>query len=231
MSSNKLAVSLAALLLLLGSAASARADEPDGSVETDDPNDPWAEVPRTPKPAKAFPWFAGLGAGVGYPMIEAPEIAKGGVAAPAFTVHGGYTFGDHLNLGFELAAVQTDVGRDAPSELFQVGYSPQAGCNNCRPRVPGADVVATSVVFSTFGARMEYMPFSRDGLFVGGTAGLAFMVGLEPRSGFGFAGRLGYRLRATNVMTLSIEAGLQGQLYDDTQMLMPFGVAVLRPYF
>jgi hypothetical protein len=231
MSPNRLTLPLASLLVLLGSAAPAQAGDDDGAVETTDPDDPWAETVQIPKPVRAFPWFFGFGAGVGYPTIENPLVQKGGMAAPAFTLHGGYTVGDHLNIGLELSAVETDVGRNTTSELFKVGYTPQGGCTNCTAKPPGADVIATSLVFSTFGARLEYAPFDRDGLFLGGTAGLAFMVGLAPQSGVGLTGRIGYRIRATNILTLSIEGGVQGQLYGDTQMYMPFGVAVVRPYF
>ncbi|MEZ4295029.1 MAG: hypothetical protein R3B70_08620 [Polyangiaceae bacterium] len=57
------------------------------------------------------------------------------------------------------------------------------------------------------------------------------MVGLESQSGFGAAGRVGYRFRPSNIIALSVEGGVQAQLYDDTQMYMPFGALSLRPYF
>jgi hypothetical protein len=219
MGKNKSNLFAAALLVLVAMPAPARADDAE------------AASPLPAKSPKLFPWFVGLGAGVGYPTISDPSVATGSAVAPIFTLHGGYTVQEHVNVGVELTAVQTDLGRDTGSDLFQVGYSPQAECTTCVPRPPGGDVIATSLVLSTFGARAEYAPFDRDGLFVGATAGLAFMIGLEPRSGAGFVGRLGYRLRATSTMTLSLEAGVQGQYYGDTTMYMPYGAAILRPYF
>lgn len=217
-SRSKIFLAAAALTAVLSSASGARA----GDEEV---------VPQVPKPVKAFPWFVGIGAGVSYPTISGPQMVSGGTVAPTFTLHGGYTVGDHLNLGFELSGTETNLGRDTPADLFKLGYKPTAACQECPPKIPGGDVIATSLVFSTFGARAEYAPFSRDGLFVGGTAGVAFLVGLESQAGFGFGGRVGYRFRPTNIMTVSVEAGMQGQLYGDTTMYMPFGTATVRPYF
>lgn len=211
-------LSLVASLVVLGSAAPSRADVV-------------AEEPRIPRPASSFPWFAGVGAGVGYPTVAGTEIASSGSLAATFTLHAGYTIRDRLAVGLEFTGVETEVGRDQPGQLFQVGYTPQAACTTCTPKPPGADVLFTSLVFSTFGARVEYAPFGRDGLFVGGTAGLAFMVGLAPQSGFGAGGRLGYRFRPASTLAVSFEAGVQGQLYGDATMFMPYGAAVLRPSF
>jgi hypothetical protein len=206
-------LSLVALLVVVGSAAVARADE-DGA-----------------KPASEFPWFAGFGAGMGYPTIEgSQQIASGSALAPAFTLHAGRTLGERFTLGLELATVQMNVGRDQPDEVFRVGYTPQQKCRPDCPPNPGAELIFTPLVFSTLGARAEYAPFSRVGLFVGGTAGLGLLVGLGGESGFGFGARVGYRIRVTN-MAFVIEAGMQGQFYEDTTMYMPYGAAVLRPYF
>lgn len=184
-----------------------------------------------PKPVSAFPWFAGVGAGVAYPTLSHPKVGEGGAAAPTLRFHGGYTLAEKFTVGLEFTAVETDVGRDAPNSLFKLGYTPQAECTTCKPKVPGADLLSTSLVMSTVGPRFEFAPFGRDGLFMGATAGLAFMVGLEPLSGFGFGGRLGYRVRPSNIMTISVEGGMEGQLYGDTTMYMPYASATIRPYF
>lgn len=183
------------------------------------------------KPASAFPWSVGLGAGLAYPTISGPQIASGGTLAPTFSLQAGYTWREHLTFGLELTGTEADLGRDTVGELFRLGYTPQAECTTCVDRPPGGDVISTSLVFSTVGARAEYAPFGRDGLFLGGTAGLAFMVGLVPQSGFGAGGKLGYRFRASSTMALSVEAGVQGQIYGDTTMFMPYGTAVFRPSF
>lgn len=212
---SKISVLLSSVFLFVASAAQAQEAAP----------------PPVPKPASAFPWFVGIGAGVSYATVEHPQISAGGIAAPTFALNAGYTFGERLNVGLELDGTQMDIGRDTAGAQFRLGYSPQAECLTCQPKPPGGDTIATSLVFSTVGARVEYAPFGRDGLFVGGTAGLAFLVGLTPESGFGFGGRVGYRFRPTNIMTLSLEAGMSGQLYGDTTMYMPFGLASIRPYF
>jgi hypothetical protein len=224
MRSNGSKLFLAVLFSLVGGAAVARAEE------TALPSQPIA------KPVKGLPWFAGLTGGAGYAMISHPAIVAGGAAVPVLNLHGGYTFGDHLSLGLEFTSTETSVGRDSKEEMFQLGHKPQAiwhlpTCSPCEPKPHGAEIASTSLVFSAIGARAEYAPFSRDGLYVGGTAGMAFMIGLQDQLGFGFTARVGYRIRATNVLTLSIEAGMAGQVYGDTTMYMPFGAAVARTYF
>lgn len=218
---RKLSLSAAVAVVVSASASTASAQEV-GQEDT---------TPQVPRPVSELPWSVGLGAGLAYPTISGPQIAGGGTLAPTFTVHAGYTFREHFTVGLEFSGTETNLGRDTPGELFRLGYTPQAECTTCTEKPPGADVVSTSLVFTTVGARAEYAPFGRDGLFVGGTAGLAFMVGLVPQSGFGVGGRVGYRFRASNVMALSIEAGVQGQIYGDTTMYMPFGTAVFRPSF
>lgn len=192
------------------------------------------------RPASDFPYFVGLSGGAGYATLVHPQIAeKAGLAAgtqvsftsPSISIHGGYTIGERFSLGFEFSAVETGVSRDNPGESFQLGFSTQRGCNNCGPPKSGLQVLATQMVLSTFGARVEYSLLGRDGLFVGATAGLASIVGLEDRQGFGATGRVGYRLRPTNVMTVSLEAGVQGQIYGDASLYMPYAAAVVRPYF
>jgi hypothetical protein len=221
MRSNGSKLFLALLLAVGGWTAVAQADE--------------AAPQPALKPVKSLPWFVALSGGVGYAAISHPEVASGGAVVPVFTLHGGYTFGDRLNVGLEFSSVETSVGRDTAYESFRIGYEPkvvwQIDCYPCQPKPTGSDVTYTSLVFSTLGARVEYAPFGRDGLYLGGTAGLGFMIGLEGETGFGFGARAGYRLRPTNVLTVSIEAGMSGQLYGDTTMYMPFALATVRPYF
>jgi len=199
------------------------------------------EQPAQVKKAVAdFPFFIGVTGGAGYATLQHPEIAKqiagtGGVAvgfgAATLGLHAGYTFNDHLSAGLEFGAMETGISRNNAGETFKLGYAPQAWCNNCHPPLSGSDLLATTIVFSTFGARVEYTPLGRDGLFVGASAGFATIIGYSERQGAGFAGRLGYRFRPTNIMTVSLEAGMQGQVYGDASLYMPYGAAVLRPYF
>lgn len=187
-----------------------------------------------------FPFFVGVTGGAGYATLQHPEIAKqiagvGGVpvsfGVATIGLHAGYTFNDHVNAGIEFGAMETGISRNNAGETFKLGYSTQAACTNCHPPLSGADLLATTIVLSTFGARVEYTPLGRDGLFVGASVGLATIVGYSERQGAGFAGRLGYRFRPTNIMTVSLEAGMQGQVYGDASLYMPYGAAVLRPYF
>ncbi|MEZ4309223.1 MAG: hypothetical protein R3F14_14395, partial [Polyangiaceae bacterium] len=82
MRSRQALSSLVVAATILCLAPSSRADEP-------------APAPKDLGPARPtseFPWFVSVGAGVGYASVVHPQIVQGGVAAPTFSVHGGYTF-------------------------------------------------------------------------------------------------------------------------------------------
>jgi hypothetical protein len=194
--------------------------------------------PMVPRPASDFPFYVGVSGGVGYATLTHPAVgtdfttkATVSFVTPALNLHAGYTVGEHVSLGLEFSAAETTVGRDSAGEFFKLGYRPAAECTNCHGFAQGSDVLFSQVVFGTAAARVEYAPFSRDGLFVGGSAGVAYIVGIGDDVGFGFSGRVGYRLRPTNILTASLEAGVQGQVYGDASLYMPYGALVLRPYF
>ena len=199
-----------------------------------------AVAPQALRPISDFPYYVGISGGPAYVTLNHPQIAaKAGFASgegvnflsPNIGLHAGYTIGERLGIGLEFSAVETGIARRYPGETFQVGAVPQAECTTCTGRKHAGQVIATQLVFSTFGPRIDYSLLGRDGLFVSASAGIAMLVGLEDKQGFGVTGRVGYRVRASNVMTLSLEAGVQGQLYGDTTMYLPYGAAVLRPYF
>ncbi len=181
--------------------------------------------------AAQAPWFVSFGAGVGYPTISHPLIETNSLVSPTFTLNGGRSLGEHLAVGIEWTGVETKVGRATVHDLFQLGYQPQAECLTCPAKVPGSDILSTSLILSTIGATAEYTPFKRDGLFVGAMAGLALMIGLDPASGFGFGARAGYRFRPLGSLSFSAEAGLEGQVYGDATMYMPYAGLLVRPYF
>lgn len=198
------------------------------------------KAPRPPKTPAEAPFFVGITGGAGYATLQHPLIAKeiagtGGrpvsFGTAAIDLHAGYTFGEHLGVALEFGALETGISRNNAGETFKLGFSPQAECTSCHAPLHGSDVLATTVVFSNFGARVEYTPLGRDGLFVGGSAGVAMMVGYADMQGGAFAGRLGYRFRPSGGLTISLEAGVQGQVYDQASLYMPYGAAVLRPYF
>lgn len=196
--------------------------------------------PQVLRPASDFPYYVGISGGPAYAMLTHPQIAaKAGFASgdqvsfvtPNIGLHAGYTIGERLGVGLEFTAVETGIARHYPGETFQLGPVPQAACETCTGGKSAGQIIATQLVFSTFGPRIDYSLLGRDGLFVSASAGIAMLVGLQDMQGFGVTGRVGYRIRATNVMTVSLEAGVQGQLYGDTSIYLPYGAAVLRPYF
>ncbi|MFO0590233.1 MAG: hypothetical protein U0441_22005 [Polyangiaceae bacterium] len=199
-----------------------------------------APPPSALRPISDFPWYVGLSGGPAYATLNHPQIAAhAGFAAgenvsfltPTLSLHAGYTIGERLGIGIEFSTVETGIARHNPGETFNIGATPQRGCNNCQPKAGAGQIIATQLVFGTFGPRIDYALLGRDGLFISATAGVASLVGLTDKQGFGATGRIGYRVRASNVMTVSLEAGFTGQTYGDTTIYLPFGAAVLRPYF
>lgn len=191
------------------------------------------------RPASDFPFFVGVSGGAGFATLSHPQITKldsttpttVSFVSPALNLHAGYSLGEHVTLGLEFTAMETSVGRQSGGDLFKLGYTPKAACTSCHGPAVGADVLQSPLVFSTAAARAEYAPFGRDGLFIGAGVGVASLIGLGDDVGLGVSGRLGYRLRPASAFTVSLEAGVQGQIYGDASLYMPYGALAFRPYF
>lgn len=185
------------------------------------------------------PFFFGGTGGIGWVNATHPDL----VASSSFTsamigVHAGYTISPQWAVAIELTTVEEPVQRSSPQSPFSSVESvePQ-GCFLC-PTLPGdvtpaqpGELVAITAIFGTLGPRVEYTPFGPDGLYVSGSAGFAFVQNLDARAGVGGAARLGYRLRLAEVLTFSLEGGVQAQGYADASMVMPYAALLARPYF
>jgi hypothetical protein len=200
--------------LLLSPAANAQAQSDSGA---------------DPAPAMR-PHYVGISAGVAYMTARHPELLASSFAAPTLGIHAGYNINDRWSVGFEITTAEKYVSRKSAGDPF-VPIGPLAGCTNCEPPPIGGFLGSITALFGTIGPRVEFTPFGRDGVFVGASAGAAFIYGIDPRIGGGGTARAGYRLRFADILSLSIEGGVQGQIYKDASALMPYGVLVLRPYF
>jgi hypothetical protein len=186
-----------------------------------------AVAAATPKPR---PYFVGLSVGVGYMTVRHPEVLAPSFAAATLGLHAGYSFNDKFALGFEITSAEKNMSREGPHLPF-APYSTQAGCNNCELPPDGGWLGKTTAIFGTVGPRVEFTPFGRDGLYLSGSAGLAFVAGIASNLGASGAARAGYRLRIGETLGLALEGGFQGQIYDGAYALMPYAVLMLRPYF
>lgn len=225
-------LSLACMLVSpIAWAAEAFADPP-ASPGPLDPLDQGVDAPAAPA-APARPFFVGASAGVGWPSVTHPELLTSSFTSATLGLHAGYTLNPLVALGFELTTLEKSVAKEKEGGLFvpASAVQPQADCTTCTEPVSGGEVMQVTAVFGTLGPRVDLTPFGPDGLYVGASGGLAFVIGLEGRTGLGGTARAGFRLRAAEVITVSLEGGLQGQTFADASVVMPYVAATLRPYF
>lgn len=216
-SNPRFLASTLALLAALVTASAASAEEP---------------APDAPVvPAKPRPFHVGLSGGVAYQTVRVSSVIPTQYMAATLGLHAGYSVNDKLMIGFELLSIEKDMGRAGPYSEFDPGLAPQAGCSDCQHPV-GGWVRDTTAIFGTLGPRVEFTPFGKDGLYIGATAGLAWLWGVDSTYGFGGAGRLGYRLRIVDVVGVALEAGAQAQTFGGgNYTTAPFGMVLFRPYF
>lgn len=190
-------------------------------------------APPPPAPPRERPFFVGATGGVAWASAEHPELLSSDFTAATLGLHAGYVLSPQFALGFELTTIEKTVAKDRPGGLFAPAgaVGPQAECNGCQEPIPGGELMQVTAVWGTLGPRLEYTPFGGDGLFVGASGGVAFLMGLEGRTGLGGTARAGFRLRAAEVITFAVEGGVQGQTFADASVFMPFVAASFRPYF
>jgi hypothetical protein len=175
-------------------------------------------------------WHVGISGGFAYATASHPELIAS-FLAPTLGLHAGYNVSERWNVGFEVTTMEKYVAREGGTSARFAPKYPLAGCTNCEAPPPGGYLMSVTTVFGTAGPRFEFSPFGRDGLFVGGAAGVGFIMGIDGRVGGGGTARAGYRARVANVLGLGIEGGVQGQIYKDASLVMPYAALVLRPYF
>ena len=215
----RFAASTLALLATLVTAGAASAEEPPP------PDAPVLSV-------KPRPFHVGLSGGVTYQTVRVPMVTPTAYAAATLGLHAGYNVSERFSIGFEVLTIEKTMGRKGPYNDFDPGLAPQAGCNNCEPPPFGGWVKNTTAVFGTLGPRVEFSPFGKDGLYVGATAGLAWLWGVDSIYGFGGAARVGYRVRIGDVLGLALEGGAQAQTFGGgSYTTAPYGMLLFRPYF
>ncbi len=183
-------------------------------------------------PVKPRPFHVGISAGMAYQTVRVPSVVPTSYAAASIGLHAGYNVSERFSVGIELLSVEKYMARSGPFSPFDPGLAPQAGCNNCEPPPTGGWVKNTSASFGMLGPRVEFSPFGKDGLYLGATAGIAFLYGVDSTYGFGGAGRVGYRVRVGELLGLAVEGGAQAQAFGGgAYTTAPYGMLMLRPYF
>jgi hypothetical protein len=177
--------------------------------------------------------FIGLTGGAAYAIVEHPMIKSNGFAAASLGLHFGYTVAEKWTIGLEIMTVEHGMKRQSAYEPFTPTsmLQPQAGCNNCEPPPKGGYVTETTAMFGMAGPRVEFSPLGRDGVYLGATAGVGTLLGVDTLYGFGGGARAGYRYRFANVLAIGVEGGLQAQYFSTGAMLFPYAAVLMRPYF
>lgn len=183
-------------------------------------------------PAKPKKIFMGLSAGAVYATVSHPEFVASRFSAATLGLHGGYVINDRFSFSLELTTIEKYVTRNGARLPFapEGTYSPLAGCDKCEPPPPGGWLAKTTALFGAVAPGIEFAPYGKNGVYVGAAAGLGFIYGLENRIGGSGAARFGYRYRVGDTVGLSMEAGVQGQVYADAHVYAPFISLMLRPY-
>jgi hypothetical protein len=186
-------------------------------------------------PAKDGNWHVGLSGGATYATMRVPTVRPTSFTAATLGMHAGYNVTERLSVGFELQTAERYMSRDNGFDPFApAGTSqPQVRCDNC-PETPttGGWLGKVTAVFGTLGPKVEFSPFGKDGLYVGASAGVAFLWGVDNIYGFGGSGRAGYRLRVADILGIALEAGAHAQSFGGgSYTMMPYGALIFRPYF
>jgi hypothetical protein len=188
------------------------------------------------------PLFVGASGGIAWATVRHPEMVPSSFAAPILGLHAGYVFTPTWALSLEFTIIEKPVkrtegtGKFTPVSSLESQSVQPLNCFLC-PNLPRGELTGPgqlleiAALFSTLAPRLELTPFGRDGLFVSVSGGLAFVQNIAGRVGGSGAGRAGFRLRVADVLTFAIEGGLQGQVYSDASAVVPYGAAIIRPYF
>lgn len=177
--------------------------------------------------------FIGLTGGAAYAILDHPKINGDGFAAGSLGLHFGYTVAEKWTIGMEVLTAEHGMKRQSAYEPFTPVslLKPQAGCNNCEPPPKGGYVTETTAMFGIAGPRVEFSPLGRDGLYLGATAGLGMMLGIDTQYGFGGGARAGFRYRIANVLAVGLEGGVQTQIFSTGTTIFPYAAVLMRPYF
>lgn len=177
-----------------------------------------------------------IGAVGGFALVSAshPELGTGHLMGPVLGLQAGYVVSPRWSISADFTNFETSLTRVSPGEPFTTSSSwlrPLAGCETCQPRPRGGYVVGTTMHLSTLSPRVEVTPFGPDGLYLGASAGIAFIGGLEARTGAAGTARVGFRYRPLKALTIAAEGGAQGQAYSDASAAMYFAAAQARLHF
>ena len=217
---------LASSLALLSASSAAVAQE---SIEGA-PTSPSSEAARILKKR----YFIGALGGFALVSASHPELGTTHLRGPVLGIQAGLALSPRWTISADFTNFETTLRRASAGEVFTTSSSwlrPLAGCETCQPRPRGGYVVGTTMHLTSLSPRIEVTPFGSDGLYVGASAGIAFVGGLDARTGASGTARLGFRYRPLRTLTIAAEGGAQGQAYSDASAAMYFAATQARLHF
>lgn len=183
-----------------------------------------------PAPFKSTLFFGAQG-GVGFAAVKHPELGTPRVYGAMLSFMLGYNISPRVSVGLEFTNLEDVVKRDTAGVRFGSASQwlhTQEKCDNCRPSLPGGPILSYNMLLDTVAARIDVAPFGQNGLYFGGSGGLAVVSLLDPRFGVGGSARAGLRYTFAEILTIGAEGGVQGQLFQGGTAAIAFGQAVLR---
>lgn len=168
-------------------------------------------------PAEVRAIFVGVSGGVGFAGVTHPRLQGQRLLGPLLEFQLGYRVSPRWAVSLVYSDFHQSVSRGGVGDLFATSASfirPAAGCNNCKPALPGGDVRTTTFRLGALGPAVDVTPFGRDGVFLGASAGLSVVGMLEVDYGFVGSARAGYRLRPVDNLAIAVEGGAQGHAFS-----------------
>ena len=193
------------------------------------PVEPAADAAEAPFRRRLF--FGATG-GIGFAAVKHPELSTPRVYGALMAMELGWHFSPRWSVGIEFTNMEKVVSRDSGGERFGSATQwihSQAECNTCgKPALPGGPVLSYNMLLSTVGPRVDVTPFGQNGLYLGGSGGLAIVSLLDPRFGAGGTAHVGLRYTVAEIVTFGVEGGVQGQVFQGGTTAMAYGGAMLR---
>ena len=194
------------------------------------------QLPRTIGD-KLAPLVATAGFGYGYASIKYPGLTSDSVSGPFVELTGGTELDPRLRLSFGVTSMSTTIRRSGTeweegSYVAKVaqpaGLRSQLGPTNPYTSQAGGVAVQRTLNAASYGPRLDYFPLGSQGPYLGATAALATLWGIETMVGLDVGARIGAEWRPFQELAFSLEGGAHHQMYDGARATIPYGLLRLN---
>jgi hypothetical protein len=188
---------------------------------------------------KLSPLIVTVGLGYAYAAITHPELASRSLSGAFLEVTAGTELDHRFRLSLAFSSIETklrrnDAGRWEEGEFHQKvatsGARMQAGPTDGGGSAGGGGGVEVQKTFHVhgLGPRVDFYPLGSQGPYLGMTAGVGMIQDLSFRFGADLGARIGAEWRPFQALSVGVEAGAHGQIYDDARVAIPYATARLN---